>query len=115
MTPPYAGIYGNMKFPEYKFQEYPKMLLGHDGKPLQDEHGKCVIVNSIHEELRAQDSHRVAPSAAREASEVESLKMELEALRAELEVARTVAKVEPPAEPEAKRPLTLKVPEKTPG
>jgi hypothetical protein len=38
------------KFPAYRYQPYPRMLTGEDGKPLRHKNGKEVIVNSEAEE-----------------------------------------------------------------
>ena len=92
---PYAGVYENIDFPEYRYQEFPKMLLDPDGKPLRDEHGKEIIVNSIHEELRAMDGRKTLASPAKRESEIENLKLELAAKDAE--IAKLAPKTAKPA------------------
>jgi hypothetical protein len=81
---PYKGVFEKMEFPEYKYQEYPKMLMGKDGKPLIGDDGKELIVNSIHEELRVTSEKVVAPTPAKAESEIASLKAELAAKEAQL-------------------------------
>jgi hypothetical protein len=85
MTQPYKGVFEKMKFPEYKYQEYPKMLVGKDGKPLIGDDGKELIVNSIHEELRATSEKVVALTPQKLESEIESLKAELRAKEEQIE------------------------------
>lgn len=51
MSKIFGGVYEDMKFPEYKFQEYPKMLYTDRGVP--------VVVDNHAEELRV--AERVVP------------------------------------------------------
>ena len=73
-----------MEFPEYRYQEFPKMMLDRDGKPLLNEFGREIIVNSIHEELKVASERTVAPTTEKIKSDVESLKRELSAKEAQI-------------------------------
>lgn len=99
---PYKGQFGRMKFPPYKFQEYPKVIG-------QDKYGKDVIAQNQREEVEflargeievakadsAESERQLAVAlAAQMQDENAELKRQLEDMKAQL-----AAKAEPPKLP----------------
>jgi predicted SAM-dependent methyltransferase len=109
MSRPYAGVFEKMTFPDYVYQEYPKMVQlkqpGPDGKP------QYRVVHNQAEELRAIDEIVPVQNFDKVVEEKEELKEELqkaqeglEALKKELAALKAEKSEVKPASP------TLKVP-----
>lgn len=114
---PFTGVYGNMEFPEYKFQEFPKLLKLPSGREVRVDNQREEL-NAIAEDeqipkhdlspvvaerdelagklAEAQDNHAAAQT------ELEKLQAELAELKAKLGVE---GKVEPEPQPEPGSPL----------
>ena len=77
---PYLGVYENMEFPEYKFQEYPKVVGYRDEKKTIP-----IIVGDAKEEVEFITKGEPGSFKTRE----DELQAELERKAVELELAKT--------------------------
>lgn len=77
---PYLGVYENMEFPEYKFQEYPKVVGYKDDKKQVP-----IIVGDAKEEVEFITKGEPGAFKSRE----DELEAELERKAVELELAKT--------------------------
>ena len=77
---PYLGVYENMEFPEYKFQEYPKVVGYRDEKKQVP-----IIVGDAKEEVEFITKGEPGAFKSRE----DELEAELERKAVELELAKT--------------------------
>jgi ribosomal protein L5 len=103
---PYMGVYESIDFPEYKYQEYPKMLYLKE----KDEHGnpKQKIVYNQAEELRAIDE--IVPIKDYNAVAEEKRKLEEQLAIAQKQLEGLTA--QKPAEEAKPASPTIKVPSK---
>jgi hypothetical protein len=102
---PYLGVYESMEFPEYKFQEYPKVVGYRDDKKTDP-----IIVGDAKEEVEFITKGEPGAFKTRE----DELQAELDRKAIELEMAKTqLAELKAQKElAEAAKPKTVSAPNK---
>ena len=108
---PFMGQYENMDFPEYKFQEFPKMVLLKE--PLPDG-TTSIIVNSHAEELRAVEEIVQVKTFDNVVAQRDNLQKLLEETQKQLAALKPVegdlTSLEDEVTKPVKRPVTIPVP-----